>query len=530
MVVIYSEIFIILMNLEGRSFSVITAVYWTISTLTTLGLGDIVFTSEIGRAFSSIVAVSGVCMLFAFLLPMIIMPWVERRIQAELPTKVARSMKNHILICGYNALIETLVKELKTKKHPFVLIDKDEQIIKKLSMEVPCVHGDPGDENTLKNAQISNARLLITNIPDEESAEVVLTASKLFDGKIISMIDDLSMARYIEYAGADLVVSPKHMLGTYIGRRAGMPLSKELIDVTEFGKGLKVLEFPIRADSLVADKTIRESEIREKSGCVIIGLWKDGGMIPNPSSGTTISQNSIIIALGTDEHLEKLSKLTAEYRRSMKGRYIIAGFGDVGRQAAKVLKEKKIPFTVIDKKKIAGVTQVVGSATDEEVLKRASIADASTLIVTLNTDLDNIFTTLIARKMNPNLRIISRANAERSIDKLYRAGADYVLALSVIGGQMLASMIATEEFMAETTVVEGLKVVEYKVKTPALAGKSIASTKIGSMTGCTVVAIEHNRHFIPNPSSEEVIPPGAKLMLIGTRDQIRTFEEKFVGS
>lgn len=530
MVIVYSEIFIILMSFEGRAFSFISAVYWTLSTLTTVGFGDIVFTSEIGKAFSSIVAVSGVVMFFAFFLPLIITPWVEKRVQTVLPTKVLKPMKGHIVICGYNALVEALIEELKTKKHPFVLVDKDEQIIKKLSTEMPCVYGNPGDEDTLKNAQIGSARLLITNIPDEESAEVILTASKLFDGKIIVIVDDLAMARYIEYAGADLVISPKQLLGTYIGRRASMPLSEELIDITEFSKGLKVLEFPVRADSLIVDKMIKDSKIREKIGCAIIGLWKNGILIPNPDPDTTISQNSIIIALGTDKQLENLSKLTIDRKRSMMGRYIIAGFGDVGEQAAKVLKEKKIPFTVIDKKKIAGVTRVVGSATDEAVLKRAGIADASTLIVTLNTDLENIFTTLIARKMNPNLRIISRANAERSIDKLYRAGADYVLALSVIGGQMLASMVTKEEFAVETTVIEGLKVVEYKIETPALAGKKTSSAKIGSRTGCTVVAIEYDGHFIPNPSPEEVIPPGSTLILIGTRDQVRAFEETFMRS
>jgi len=189
------------MNLEGRTFSFITAVYWTLSTLTTVGYGDIVFTSEMGKAFSSIVAVSGVLMFFAFFLPMIITPWVEKRIQAALPTKLLKPMKNHIVICGYNALVEALIEELKIKAHTFVIIDKDEQTIKKLSMEMPCIYGDPGDEDTLRNAQVGDARLLITNIPDEESAEVVLTASKLFDGKIITIIDNLAMARYIGFGG-----------------------------------------------------------------------------------------------------------------------------------------------------------------------------------------------------------------------------------------------------------------------------------------------------------------------------------------
>ena len=207
-------------------------------------------------------------------------------------------------------------------------------------------------------------------------------------------------------------------------------------------------------------------------------------------------------------------------RQRREGHFIIVGFGDVGNRVAETLKAKNISYKIIDKKKIPGINQVIGSSTDENTLMEAKIMDASTLIVTLNTDSENIYTTLIARKMNPHLKIISRANYERSIDKLYQAGADYVLSLSVVGGQMLAKIIFGEE---DITLAEGFKVVRCPVNR-SLEGKSIAQTKIRSRTGCTIVGIEHDELFIPNPDPSTILHEGANLTLIGTLDQIQKFK------
>jgi Trk K+ transport system NAD-binding subunit len=223
--------------------------------------------------------------------------------------------------------------------------------------------------------------------------------------------------------------------------------------------------------------------------------------------------------IGTEEQLNLLMKITSQRRRT-EGHFIIAGFGDVGNQVAETLQSKNISYKIIDKNKIPGVSHVSGSSTDEATLMEAKIMDASTLIVTLNKDSESIYTTLIARKINPHLKIISRANYERSIDKLYQAGTDYVLSLSVVGGQMLAKIIFGEE---DITLAEGFKVFTCSVSR-LLAGKSIEQTKIRSRTGCTIVGIEHGEEFIPNPDPSTILHEGSTLTLIGTLDQIQKFK------
>ena len=119
---------------------------------------------------------------------------------------------------------------------------------------------------------------------------------------------------------------------------------------------------------------------------------------------------------------------------------VIAGFGDVGRAAYHELRAAEISCRIVDAKK-HGVDQVVGNAEDETVLKEAHIEDARICIIALNSDDINIFTTLMARNLNPGLRILARANEPSSVDKLYRAGADYVALLPTIAGQQIGRIV-----------------------------------------------------------------------------------------
>ena len=122
---------------------------------------------------------------------------------------------------------------------------------------------------------------------------------------------------------------------------------------------------------------------------------------------------------------------------------VIAGFGDVGAGAYQKLTASGVSCIVVDSKE-QEVEQVIGNAEDEDVLKKARIEEARFCIVALNDDDVNIFTTLMARNLNPVIRILARANEPASVEKLYRAGADYVALLPRIGGQTIARIILAD--------------------------------------------------------------------------------------
>ncbi|MBE0521593.1 MAG: TrkA family potassium uptake protein [Candidatus Methanoperedenaceae archaeon] len=215
----------------------------------------------------------------------------------------------------------------------------------------------------------------------------------------------------------------------------------------------------------------------------------------------------------------------------MRKHIILVGFGDVGSRIAKVLKDAGAIFVVVDrneaKLKDKDFEYVAGDATDENVLKQAGLEKASSVIIVMNDDNDIIFTTLIARNINPHSVIIARANALQSIDKIYRAGADYVASLSILAGQMLAKIILGNE--DETIMMfQGLEIERYPV-TPGsrLSGKTIAESQLRSRMGCTVIGIEENGKTTTYINPEMVMKEGMTLAVIGNREQISRFQQEY---
>ncbi|VVB97582.1 Calcium-gated potassium channel MthK [uncultured archaeon] len=216
----------------------------------------------------------------------------------------------------------------------------------------------------------------------------------------------------------------------------------------------------------------------------------------------------------------------------MKKHFILVGYGDVGKSIADVLEKAHVDFVVIDrnesKLKDKGFTYVAGDATDEEVLRRAGIQNASTIIIVLNNDDDIIFTSLIVKNLNSRSIIIARANATRSIDKIYKAGADYVASLSIVAAQMLAH-IAIGRKEETIMMLEGLELSRYTVTAGSpVIGTTIAEAKIRSRIGCTIIGIEENGKTTTDIDPSIVLKEGMTLAIIGNCEQIEKFKEEFV--
>ncbi len=312
LVLIYGVVFLYLMGTyENKQYDFITAIYWVIVTMTTVGYGDIYFNSPIGRLFSIVVALSGVMMIFALLFPLVVTPWLEQTIRKELPSKAPAVLKDHIVICGYNRIVETLIIELDEYGIPFIVIDENEKnIAQLLPKKILCVYGDAADENVLSNSNIKSAKMLIANQSDEKNASIILTAKEHCNIKVISLVENIARSPYLKYAGADQVVSPKTLFGKYIGRKAIDPLTDHLAGATKFFEDLSIVEFPIYPRSVLIGKKLNDARIRAQTGANIVGLWTGGILSLNPQPENVIKENSILLAVGTETQLERLKKMT----------------------------------------------------------------------------------------------------------------------------------------------------------------------------------------------------------------------------
>jgi Trk K+ transport system NAD-binding subunit len=229
----------------------------------------------------------------------------------------------------------------------------------------------------------------------------------------------------------------------------------------------------------------------------------------------------VLLVAGSKDQLEALADLTrSRAHRHGHDRVLVAGYGEVGGTVADSLAEAGVEHTVLDVAEKEGV-DVVGDATEAESLVAAGIEDADTVVLGLPDDTDAEFATLVARDLNADIEVIARVQEADSVPKMYRAGADHVLALATVSGRMLASAILEAE-----EVVTFDKQVEV-VRTPAagLVGETLAEADVRGRTGCTVVAVERDGEVITDVGPEFRVADGDELVVAGTDAGTNRFTE-----
>jgi Trk K+ transport system NAD-binding subunit len=208
---------------------------------------------------------------------------------------------------------------------------------------------------------------------------------------------------------------------------------------------------------------------------------------------------------------------------------VVVGYGDVGKSVVDELKRAHAEFVVVDRNEDVlldkGFDYVVGNGSNEEILKKAGVESASTVIIALNIDTDAIFATLVARTLNPDAIIMTRANAPICA-KIYRAGADYVASVSIVVGQMVAKLAISEHEEDVVMLYEGIGIEKYQVSEGSpFVGKTLRELDLTSKVGCTVIGIEKEGRTGTNIHGKTTIDKDSILAIVGSKEQIRKFEE-----
>jgi len=523
LVVFYSVIFMALMKYEGQTQNAnpITAIYWVVITITTLGYGDIVFRSQLGRLFSIFVALSGVSILWAVVLPLMITPRIENLVRAA-PSSAPKRPEGHIIISGYSPIVETLTERLSLLGIPFLIIERREDVARTIYKSYPTLWGDPSERDMLARANISDARLLLANENDELNAEVILTVREISEVDIIAIVDDLTRSRFLCYAGASRIISPKTLLGTFIAQITSPPKRSSFPGAIQLFGDLKLVELPIypRSELTKGMMTVGSTKF---TGANIVGIWRRGIFLPSPGPDEVIQSKSVLMAVGDSEQLSRIRDLTLGLRK--EGPLIILGYGDVGRRVARVLADCGISPLIVDKRDLEAIPfeHITGDATLEVNLIGAGIKEAVAILILLNKDSDAIYATLLAKNLNPNAFVVVRANRVKSVERIYRAGADYVASVPIVASHMLAKIVQDEEEELDL-LYEDLELKHLKVtRGSSLVGASLGEMDLPGRFGVRVVAIERAGMATAALDQETTIERGDDLALIGSPEGIEAF-------
>ena len=238
----------------------------------------------------------------------------------------------------------------------------------------------------------------------------------------------------------------------------------------------------------------------------------------------------VILGLAATAIVEGRVSLFSRSRRmlrridQLRGHFIVCAYGRVGRSIARELGAEGVPFVVVDSKtelepdlERDGYCYLIGDASDEAVLRKAGIERAQGLICAVDSDAENVFITIVARSLSPDLLIVARAAREQSADRLYRAGATHVVSPYVTSGRRMANLAVrphvVEFFDVARAGQPGLRLEELEIA----EGSPLAGRTLQQLSGPAVPLLVRrpNGQLIANPARELQLQAGDVLIVSG---------------
>jgi voltage-gated potassium channel len=531
-VTLFSVLFhVIMLHWEGERHSWLTGFYWTLTVMSTLGFGDITFHSDLGRVFSIVVLMSGIVLLLVVLpftfIRYFYAPWLEAQLRLRVPREVPFTMRDHVVICHFDPIAQGLADRLSMSGIPNFVIEPDPALAsRRLEDGITAVTGDVESRVTYERLAVERARFVVANLGDTANTNVTLTVREVApDVPIAAIAEEDDSVDILELSGCDHVLSLKRRLGEHLANRISG--GRERAHVIGRFRDLLIAELPVHGTPLEGKK-IREARLRESTGMSVVGIWERGRLLPVDAQQLILT-SSVLVVAGTRDQMKRLDQVMATYATDPNPILVIGG-GKVGCAVAEALRRKEIGVHLIERneglhKRLAYVADKVfmGDAADRNVLMTAGLVRTPSVVLTTNDDAMNIYLTVYCRRLNPELRIVSRVTHERNLEAVYRAGADVVLSYASLGVELLFSLVQGRE---PIMLGEGWDFFAADVPS-SLRSKTLLESGIGARTGVIVVAVERNGKAVTNPVASTKLTEGSQLIMLGTNEQREAFRETF---
>jgi voltage-gated potassium channel len=297
------------------------AFYMTITTVTTVGYGEIHPLSHLGRLFNSgiiIVGVATVLYSFSFLM--------ARLVEGDLPERWARrrrarmldELTQHFIICGFGRIGQIIAQEFSRQAVPFVIVERDAARMKgAIDAGYLAVEADASSEQALKRIGIERARGFIAAVStDAENVYAVLTARLLGPNLfIIGRAETEDGKVKLLRAGCDRVLSPYQIGGLQLAQTALRPAVVDFVQLATSSDNmdLNMEQVQITPGSELAGKTIIEAGLRQRFGVVVVGIQRaSGAMEFNPAPEIAMHDGDFLVVLGRAGNLHELEAVAAE--------------------------------------------------------------------------------------------------------------------------------------------------------------------------------------------------------------------------
>lgn len=301
------------------AYTWIDAFYMTVITITTVGFGEVVPLDDVDKLFTSVLILSSIFIL-AYAISVITEYMLSKNnignLREKRIHKIIDSMKDHVIVCGYGRNGKQAVEKLIAYKKPFVIIEKDHEVVDKFGSTALFVEGNASDDEVLKEAGVNHASTLICALPsDADNLFIVLTARQMNPKlRIISRATEETSYKKLKLAGADNVILPEKIGGDHMASLVVVPDLVEFLDnlsVSGEKDSINVKQIPYEKICFQdQSQAIKDLDIRKKTGCSVIGYKSPTGeYIVNPEPSMILEKDSVLILIGRPDQIESLKQL-----------------------------------------------------------------------------------------------------------------------------------------------------------------------------------------------------------------------------
>ena len=371
--------------LENKPLSWTESLLFVVESMTTVGYGGLLpFSHDITMLLSIQIMLSGVIMIFV-VIPLLLAPFLTTLLAPSPPRRTPHLLRGHTVVMGYDELTISVVDSLMISDHDIVIIEQDKatalEIATRYRRRAYVIWGDYTDPNTWSAAHMTSAHYIVICKDERQTASIVLGIRGQVKGKIISVVDKLTFDRYLRYAGADYVLSPKHTTGTILARHAVLNpdgyaepdipgLDRININIRQASeKELRFINIPLVFGCRAAFKSLYELRLFERFGVIVPFLWKAGKFISFPPDDTIVDNTTSLFLFGSAESIVAILQEEFNTDGCTDAFAVIAGYGDVGEGAYQELVASGVSCMVVDSKQ-HGLEQVIGNAEDEKCSNR----------------------------------------------------------------------------------------------------------------------------------------------------------------
>ncbi|MBZ5726223.1 MAG: potassium channel protein [Acidobacteriia bacterium] len=303
------------------------AFYMTLTTMTTVGYGEIHPLSHAGRVFNSFLIFFGVTTILIAMGAM-----TQTIIELEFGDAIGKrrnkrmidKLKDHYIICGFGRVGHGAAVELRHAGVPFVVVDNNPERVERAILEgMLAVAADSTRDETLRQAGIEHARGLVAALATDADNLFVLLSAKGLNPRIYvaTRAAEEGAEEKMRRAGADAVFAPYVITGHRLAQSLLRPHVVQFLDFTthDIGMDISIEQVRVAESSEVVSRTIKEMQLRRDVGVIVMAIRKgDGRMLFNPPADTAVDGGDYLIVMGRQESLRALEALLAESRAARK--------------------------------------------------------------------------------------------------------------------------------------------------------------------------------------------------------------------